>query len=265
MTIQEQTKEGDLITLEMSRFVIDYGDGTKFTALDLVNEAEGLQRREDKLSLDKKDFSQHFFQIAGLCDNHVEFYALCEALEHRKHWGRVPADTPEKERTKWGPAPDIWKVYKSTIGKAWQEYNIKPGGKYKLIHQAGPDSSQMDIKVEGINQLKKFASSEKMRKERLGDSYKPHVNGVIVTKAGDLKPAQPHQEQTPVQEPAHSPRETIPEKQINAKLAAKLGAIVNAFDDCSEDMQTAVIKRLDRILRDMKKEGIKDKVAEKVA
>lgn len=106
----------------------DNGRYKSLSPLEIAKEALDVERKQGQ-------FSEHMFLLAERCGSPEEFNTVCEAICTAMLWGKAPAGTPEDEAKLYSRAPEVFKVYRSTIYVAWKQHNLKVNRDYSNLNQ----------------------------------------------------------------------------------------------------------------------------------
>lgn len=135
----------------------DNGRYKSISPIDIAKEALEAERKQGQ-------FSEHMFMLADRCSNPDEFDQVCEAICTAMLWGKAPAGTPENEVKLYSRAPEVYKVYRSTIYTAWKRHNLRVNVDYNNLNQLkvavkqlrlqGPESDKVPPTTNAVGELR---------------------------------------------------------------------------------------------------------------
>ena len=110
----------------------DAEDGSQFSMLDIMEEADVIASGDAKQDTNRKAFDKHICLMAERADTVERFKMVTAYGEGVKHWGSAPKGSSPQEKALFRAAPTTYTQYKSRIIAA-MEAGIKVGEKFELV------------------------------------------------------------------------------------------------------------------------------------
>lgn len=164
--------------------VQDKEDGSQFSMLDILEEAEVIAKGDVKQDGNRKAFDTHICLMAEKAGSVERFRMVTAYGEGVKHWGKAPKGSSPQERTLYKAAPTTYTQYKSRILAA-MEAGIVVGGKFDLVtklktpHDDGSTHMVEDIPLTSVRNLVKARKQVQAEQEA-----KANPEGYILNEDG---------------------------------------------------------------------------------